>query len=205
MLVSADAPTASMGGNYATLLGSMSSRHHKAAPSSLPHLASTPIILHTALPTLSPIAPFPSSLRQQLAVLEAHDRFFYHGNTTLPEVALTFDDGPNPPYTARILAILQQYGITATFFDVGRQVQAHPDLVRQEYSSGYAVGNHTWGHANLSHLSEPSIIWQLTTNEDLIQHVIGVRPPFFRPPYGAFNALNNSLLIRITLYQERRQ
>lgn len=141
------------------------------------------------MPALSPIVPFPSYLRQQLAVLEAHDRFFYHGNTHLPEVALTFDDGPNPPYTSLVLAILQRYGITATFFDVGRQVQAHPDLVRLEYNSGHIVGNHTWGHANLSHLAEPSIIWQLTTNEDIIQHVIGVRPTFFRPPYGAFNAL----------------
>jgi peptidoglycan/xylan/chitin deacetylase (PgdA/CDA1 family) len=192
-LAFANAPTASMpdvhGMNDGTLSGAMSSQHHEATPISVPHLTSTSGILHTAMPRLSPIAPFPSYLPQQVAVLEAHDRFFYHGNTNLPEVALTFDDGPNPPYTSRVLTILQRYRITATFFDVGSRVQAYPELVRQEYVNGHSVGNHTWGHANLSQLSEPSIIWQLTTDEDIIKHIIGVRPTFFRPPYGAFNAL----------------
>lgn len=193
MLTFAVAPTASMLGVYemidGTLLGSMSSQHHGTIPSSVPHLTSTPIILRPTMPPLSPIAPFPSYLPQQVAVLEAHHRFFYHGNTHLPEVTLTFDDGPNPPYTSQVLTILQRYRIPATFFDVGRQVQAYPDLVRQEYISGHSVGNHTWGHANLSHLSELSIIWQLTTDEDIIKRIIGVPPTFFRPPYGAFNAL----------------
>jgi peptidoglycan-N-acetylglucosamine deacetylase len=192
-LAFADASTASMpeahGMNYEAPPGPLSTQHYEATPTSVPHLTSTPIVQHTVTPTLSPITPFPLYLPQQLAVLEAHDRFFYHGNTALPEVALTFDDGPNPPYTSQVLAILQRYGITATFFDVGSQVQAYPDLVRQEYISGHIVGNHTWGHANLSQLSEPSIIWELTTDEDIIKRVIGVRPAFFRPPYGAFNAL----------------
>ena len=193
MLASADAPTAALpsahGMNYEIPSGLASTHHHHGSSIIGPHPASTSIIQHAAMPVLSPITPFPLSLPQQLAVLEAHDRFFYHGNPTLPEVSLTFDDGPNPPYTSQILAILQQYGITATFFDVGIQVQAYPDLVRQEFASGHNVGNHTWGHANLPNLSAPSVVWQMTTDEDIIEHTIGIRPVFFRPPYGAFNSL----------------
>ncbi|GAC1387910.1 MAG: hypothetical protein NVSMB33_17560 [Ktedonobacteraceae bacterium] len=64
----------------------------------------------------SPISPFPGLLWQQIAVLQAHNRFFYTGNRYLPEIALTFDDGPNPYYTPQVLAILQQFGVKATFF-----------------------------------------------------------------------------------------
>lgn len=65
------------------------------------------------------------------------------GNTHLPEIALTFDDGPNPYYTPQVLAVLQHYRVKATFFDVGYLVRAYPDLVRQEYNQGNVVGNHS--------------------------------------------------------------
>ncbi|HZU02355.1 MAG TPA: polysaccharide deacetylase family protein [Ktedonobacteraceae bacterium] len=192
-LTFADAPTAELPGthglNYGTASGSGSTPDSNTSPTSALHPSSTPIIQHPAVPMLAPITPFPLSLPQELATLEANGRFFYRGNPNLPEVSFTFDDGPNPPYTSQILAVLRHYGIPATFFDVGTQVQAYPNLVRQEYDSGYTVGNHTWGHANLPALSAPGVIWQLTTDQDIIEHTIGVRPVFFRPPYGAFNAL----------------
>jgi len=136
----------------------------------------------------SPLTPFPSLLPDQLALLQAKDRFFYHGNTGLPEIALTFDDGPNPPYTAQILAILERYHVKATFFCVGKQVQAYPGLVKQEYDSGYLVENHSWSHANLPFLSDASLLWQFSTTQNIIEHATGARPTYFRPPYGAFNA-----------------
>src|SRR5712692_9886863 len=68
------------------------------------------------------IQPFPPYLTQELALLQSKGRFFYYGNRAIPEIALTFDDGPNPPYTAQILAILQHYSVHATFFCVGRLV-----------------------------------------------------------------------------------
>ncbi|HTA38466.1 MAG TPA: polysaccharide deacetylase family protein, partial [Candidatus Acidoferrales bacterium] len=64
-------------------------------------------------------------------------------------VALTYDDGPNPPYTDRILEVLRKEHVHATFFVVGRAVAAYPKVVRQEMSDGDAVGNHTWDHAHL--------------------------------------------------------
>ena len=111
----------------------------------------------------------------------------FNGNTHLPEIALTFDDGPNPFYTPQILAILQRYGVKATFFDVGYLVVDYPNIVRQEYNQGNIVANHSWSHPQLTLLSASAILSQITSTSHAIQVAIGVRPIFFRPPYGAMN------------------
>ena len=111
----------------------------------------------------------------------------FNGNTHIPEIALTFDDGPNPFYTPQVLAILQQYGVKATFFDVGYLVADYPNIVRQEYNKGNAVANHSWSHPVLTYLSAQSIQSQLTSTTNIIQATIGVRPTIFRPPYGVTN------------------
>ncbi len=113
----------------------------------------------------------------------------FNGNTHLPEIALTFDDGPNPYYSPQILAILQHYGVKATFFDVGYLVADYPNTVRQEYNQGNIVGNHSWSHPEMTLLSAQAILSQLTSTTRAIQAVIGVRPTFFRPPYGALNSI----------------
>lgn len=100
-------------------------------------------------------------------------------------VALTFDDGPNPPYTDRIVEYLHAQHVPATFFVVGEAVQAHPDSVRRESAYGNAIGNHTWDHAHLVLLSRTHIERELTSTEDEIQRVTGVHTLLFRPPFGA--------------------
>lgn len=157
----------------------------------------------TAIPTPPPISPFPTTFAQQLEVMQAKGRYFAHGNTQLPEIALTFDDGPNGPYTAQILDILQHYHVKATFFCVGSQVQKYPALVQQAYKAGHLIANHTWAHPYLPNLTVPSIIWQITTTSDIIQRTTGVRPTLFRAPYGATNstALNVINLFGLTLIQ----
>jgi peptidoglycan/xylan/chitin deacetylase (PgdA/CDA1 family) len=117
----------------------------------------------------------------------------YNGNTQVPEIALTFDDGPNPFYTPQVLAILQRYGVRATFFDVGYLVADYPNIVRQEYNEGNLVANHSWSHPLLTYLSSQAIESQLTSTTNIIQATIGIRPTFFRPPYGAFN---NTVLVQ---------
>lgn len=173
-----------------------------ARPRASSHVPSTPTIRPTATPqpaptlqptappesNVLPITPFPTNLRSQIAVLQTNNRFLYHGNASVPEVALTFDDGPNPPYTSQILAILQQYSIKATFFCVGRLVAAYPDLVQQEYADGNVIGNHTWSHPNLPLLSSSDIVNQMGSTSDIISQTIAIRPVFFRPPYGALSA-----------------
>lgn len=139
-------------------------------------------------PSTLPITPFPTLLWQEIAALQVQNRLLYYGNQYIPEIALTFDDGPNPYYTPQVLAILQQYRIKATFFCIGRQVAQYPALVKQEYEDGNIVGNHTWSHPNLALLSSDAILTQINSTSDAIQHATGVRPTFFRPPYGTFNA-----------------
>jgi peptidoglycan/xylan/chitin deacetylase (PgdA/CDA1 family) len=100
-------------------------------------------------------------------------------------VALTFDDGPNPPYTDEIVGYLHSQHVHATFFVVGIAVQAHPDSVRREVEYGDAVGNHSWDHAHLVLLSRAHIEREITSTEDEIQRVAGVHTDIFRPPFGA--------------------
>jgi peptidoglycan-N-acetylglucosamine deacetylase len=120
-------------------------------------------------------------------MLQAKNRLLYKGNASLPEIALTFDDGPNPYYTPQILAILQQYRVPATFFCIGRLVAAYPALVRQEFNAGYLIGNHSWSHPDLALFSASYDQLQLTSTSQAIQAATGVRPTFFRPPYGALS------------------
>jgi peptidoglycan-N-acetylglucosamine deacetylase len=117
----------------------------------------------------------------------------FNGSMHIPEIALTFDDGPNPYYTPQILGILQRYGIKATFFDVGYLVADYPNIVRQEYHQGNLVANHSWSHPVLTNFSAQGIQSQLTSTTNIIKATIGVRPTFFRPPYGA---INNQVLVQ---------
>ncbi len=135
-----------------------------------------------------PVSPFPLYVKQQVYTLEVKDRFFYHGNFALPEIALTFDDGPNPSYTAQILSILKQYNVKASFFCMGSHTQEHPELVKQESDDGHLIGNHTWTHPHLTTLSAQQIASELTSTGDILQKVTGTRPTYFRPPYGEFDA-----------------
>lgn len=157
-------------------------------PSQAPSPTPTPSPSPSPTPTPLPITPFPSALQQEVGALMAQGRFFYNGNVQLPEIALTFDDGPNPPYTSQILSILHQYGVKASFFCVGRQAAAYPNLVAQEQAAGHVIGNHSWAHPDLTRLSPTSITWQLSTTGDTLQRITGQRPLYFRPPYGAFNS-----------------
>ena len=109
-----------------------------------------------------------------------------HGNQQLPEIALTFDDGPSPGYTNTILAILERYHIHATFFMLGVWVQRYPDLARAVFADGDVIGDHTWGHPDLTKLGNDQINQQLANTRDIIQQTTGARAALFRPPYGAY-------------------
>jgi peptidoglycan/xylan/chitin deacetylase (PgdA/CDA1 family) len=100
-------------------------------------------------------------------------------------VALTFDDGPNPPFTNEIVEYLHGVHVAATFFVVGKAVQAHPDVVRMEVRDGDAIGNHTWDHAHLVLLSKAHVERELDDAETAIQRATGVHSTLFRPPFGA--------------------
>lgn len=124
----------------------------------------------------------------------------YNGNTYLPEVALSFDDGPSAIYTQQVLAILKQYQVPATFFCIGRQVQQYPDLVKMEYNqTGIVIGNHTWSHPDLPLLTRQQITTQIQDTSTAIEQATGKQPIFFRPPYGAINAQVRSVATSLKL------
>jgi peptidoglycan-N-acetylglucosamine deacetylase len=100
-------------------------------------------------------------------------------------VALTFDDGPNPPYTNEILQLLERENVHATFFVVGQAVNAYPQTVRREVRDGDAVGNHTWNHAHLIVLDATQIDRSLQRTDAAVEKAAGVKPAFMRPPFGA--------------------
>ncbi|BBC37696.1 hypothetical protein SGFS_089900 [Streptomyces graminofaciens] len=103
-------------------------------------------------------------------------------------IALTFDDGPAAPETATLLTYLAQYDARATFFTVGQNVAAHPDLVRAEARAGHEVGNHSWNHPDLTKLSPAQVTYQLNRTSAAIKAATGKAPTIFRPPYGAINS-----------------
>lgn len=107
------------------------------------------------------------------------------GPTDRHIVALTFDDGPNPPYTTRILDVLERERVRATFFVVGRAVAAYPAVVRREARDGDAIGNHTWNHAHLIVLSASQIRRSLERTDTAIARAAGTRTTLMRPPFGA--------------------
>ncbi|SHN44697.1 polysaccharide deacetylase family protein [Cryptosporangium aurantiacum] len=101
---------------------------------------------------------------------------------------LTFDDGPSATYTKQILDLLDQYQAKATFFEIGENVAAHPELTREIANRGHAVGNHTWDHPDMRTLSASSLNAEITRTSDALRDALGHDVRCLRPPYGAVNA-----------------
>lgn len=103
-------------------------------------------------------------------------------------VALTFDDGPLPIMTEKILAILKQHNATATFFCIGKRVKHHADIAKRIHEQGHLIGNHTFLHGKFFDLqSAGKMMEELKQTDSVIEEATGVKPRFFRPPYGVTN------------------
>ncbi len=100
------------------------------------------------------------------------------------EVAISFDDGPDPEWTPRILAILKQYHVVGTFFMIGEVAQDNIGLMKHVYRDGNEVGNHTYTHPDISEISQRQVDLQLNLTERLFAAELGVQPVYFRPPYS---------------------
>jgi peptidoglycan-N-acetylglucosamine deacetylase len=101
------------------------------------------------------------------------------------ELALTFDDGPNPAWTPRLLDLLAEHKVHATFFMVGKFAKAERELARRVVDAGHLVGNHTWSHPDLSRARASNILDELTRTNDLLADIVGTPMRYFRPPFGA--------------------
>ena len=109
-----------------------------------------------------------------------------HGDPDSPEIALTFDDGPHRAYTPRLLEVLRREHVPATFFLVGFQAEAQPDLVRSIAADGHEIGNHTYHHVSLPKIDVISAADEIKACGKVIQRITGRAPHLFRPPGGQY-------------------
>ena len=100
------------------------------------------------------------------------------------QIALTYDDGPNDPYTLRLLEILSRHQVNATFFLIGRYVQRRTDIAREIAKAGHIIGNHTFTHPPLIFQSQAEIRKQLSDCHAALSDAVGEHSRLFRPPFG---------------------
>jgi polysaccharide deacetylase family sporulation protein PdaB len=110
-----------------------------------------------------------------------------HGSTSSKKVALTFDDGPDNTYTPKILDILKNNHIHATFFVIGEHAEKYPQILKRIEQEGHIIGNHTWDHADLPKLTKDQIQGEIDHADKVIQSIVGHAPLLFRAPYGAIS------------------
>lgn len=106
------------------------------------------------------------------------------GGSDPKAVALTFDDGPDPVWTPKILDVLDQKNVHATFFVIGANADAQPDILTRTYDLGEEIGNHTYTHPDVSMIPREELLMQLDATERLLECRLGVRSLLFRPPYA---------------------
>lgn len=103
-------------------------------------------------------------------------------------VALTFDDGPSAEFTPQVLDILARYNAKATFFLVGSEIEASPDVVRRMVNEGHRIGNHTWDHVALPSLDEAGFVAQVDRTQNLLLQFTRRPATCIRPPFGKTDA-----------------
>jgi peptidoglycan/xylan/chitin deacetylase (PgdA/CDA1 family) len=142
-------------------------------------------IRHQRLAPLIVLCVAAASLAGACVAAPARARHLSSGCGDAPRIALTFDDGPNPPYTGQILDLLTAAGVYATFFDVGQAVAAHPDIVRDEIARGMAAGSHSYSHSqDLPAMSHAAFADDLRRAEDAFVAATVAKPAIYRSPYG---------------------
>ncbi len=132
------------------------------------------------------------------------DSVYRKNSQNIKRIALTFDDGPHPRYTEKILDILEEYGITATFFIIGINAENYPESFERIVESGCEIGNHTYSHARIDKLSEEEILSELKKCEEVIYEKSGQKPKLFRPPGGKMSSnllsISNGLGYNVVLW-----
>lgn len=112
-------------------------------------------------------------------------------------VAITFDDGPHPVYTPRVLDILAEWRVEAAFFCIGRLVEENPEVVERIYADGHLLGNHSYSHRNTFPLmSVEKMVEEIRRSDERISSLTGVPVHFFRPPFGITNPLVRDALAK---------
>jgi peptidoglycan/xylan/chitin deacetylase (PgdA/CDA1 family) len=120
----------------------------------------------------------------QTSYAEAAASPIHHVDTKRKLIALTFDDGPHPVYTTRLLKILDRYHAKATFFVVGQRAKWYPSVIRNIHRRGHEIGNHTFTHPRLKKMTVTQLQEEIRKTDQVIYSLTGKYPLFFRPPGG---------------------
>ena len=109
---------------------------------------------------------------------------FSHGGRNSKKIALSFDDGPHPVFTPKILALLARYNVKATFFMIGVNVTQYPQIARSVYAAGHEIGNHTYTHPHMKEISTATLKEEILKTEEALCANGIPKPHLFRPPEG---------------------
>lgn len=102
-------------------------------------------------------------------------------------IALTFDDGPHPSYTEKLLDGLKERGVKATFFVTGSHAELHPDIIKRMYDEGHLIGNHTYSHIQLTSTNRETFKEELIKTSEIVESITGEELQYVRPPYGLWD------------------
>ncbi len=115
-------------------------------------------------------------------------------------IVLTFDDGPDPSVTPKVLEVLKKNNVKAVFFFIGHKAENFPGLVKQAFEEGHIIGNHSYSHHDLYGLySSGKVAADMERSAEVIKNIIGVKPMFFRPPFGVTNPNIKTALKKLKL------
>ncbi len=115
------------------------------------------------------------------------DRIHWRAFSGKPQIALTFDDGPQPEYTPRLLEILEKTNVKATFFVIGQYVEQQMQLAGQMVAAGHELANHTFTHPLMWHLNDLDMVLEINKTDHLLRSLNRHKPRFLRPPMGLFS------------------
>ncbi len=132
------------------------------------------------IPILKPAKPYKGPKYH----IKYPSTLYYKGKSFSHQIALTFDDGPDSYYTERVLEILKDHDIPATFFLVGSNVNIYPDVVKKIVEDGHVIASHSWSHPNLSKLNKEELSLEIKDTEKIIEEQTGINIRFLRPPWG---------------------
>jgi peptidoglycan/xylan/chitin deacetylase (PgdA/CDA1 family) len=121
--------------------------------------------------------------------LKIHSNFYgkiyCEGNSSEKEIAISFDDGPNAIYTPKVLHLLKEYNVTASFFVIGKNIEGNEDILKHIDEQGHIIGNHSYSHSFfIDFKMKNGFVEELNQTSDKVFETIGKRMNFFRPPYG---------------------
>lgn len=130
------------------------------------------------------MSPFRQIVKQSLALLLPSERFLLNGPRQTRDIALTFDDGPDPEQTTALLDLLKSLDIRGTFFVQGNRAETSPKLIERIVAEGHTLGHHSWSHGEPRETSARELVDEIQRTRRLLERIAGVSSNLFRPPKG---------------------